>query len=177
MQKGSRLKKNKTSDLKKQCSVLEKKVTSLETQMEAADRYSRRLNLRLYGIPERGDDKIKKRVEEICSGALPGPEAATVISEIDVVQRLRRRQDEGAEKHRPVIIRFTSRTARDTLWKGTKKCDYLKINRLYFKEDLSTADKEARSKLWPEVEEAPKRGDEAYFVGNRAYINGKEIQI
>lgn len=75
----------------------------------------------------------------MCHEALAGPQAADVVSVIDVVHRVEKRQGGGTNTQRPVIIRFTSRTEQDALWKGTKKCDYLKNNQLLFKEASSEA--------------------------------------
>ncbi|MEQ2208033.1 hypothetical protein XENOCAPTIV_023462 [Xenoophorus captivus] len=145
--------------------------------MDEADRYSRRLNLRLCSVPEKGEDDIKTRVEEICRKALAETEATAVICAIDVIHRIGKRQDGRPNTPRPVIITFTSRSTRYALWKGTKKCVNLKNNWLCFKEDLTAADREACSKLWPAIEEARKRGEKAYYVGNRAFVNGKEIRV
>lgn len=169
--------KQQNTILKEQCSLLKKKVEDLKFKMDEANRYNQRLNLRLYGAPEKADDNIKSCAEEICCRALAGTEATAIISGIDVIHRVGKCQDESSNIHRAVIIRFTSRIAQDTLWKVTKKCDYLKNNWLRFKEDLTAADRENHSKLWPAVEEAQKRGEKANYMGNRAYINGKEIKV
>jgi len=108
---------------------------------------------------------------------LPAVEAV-VVEAVDVAHRIGRPSEGGQNQPpRPVIIKFISRTARDILWKGSKANKYLKNNRLNFKEDLTAADRATCSRLWLSVEAARKKGDKAYFVGNKAYVNGKEIKI
>ncbi|MEQ2234857.1 hypothetical protein ILYODFUR_035717 [Ilyodon furcidens] len=101
-----------------------------------------------------------------------------VLSAMDVVHQIGSpRQRDGKTKAlpRPVIIRFQTRMARDALWKGSKNSSHLKHNKLSFEEDLTAADKEIRGKLWPAMEEARKAGQKAYFVRNRAFVEGKKI--
>ena len=106
-------------------------------KVNEVDRYSRRHNLRPHSVPEKVDD-IQTRVRDICRAVLPVTEAETVVSAIDVVHKIGRPKDGGSNQPvRPIIIVFMSRTARDTLWKGSKRNDYLKNNRLHFKEDHS----------------------------------------
>lgn len=81
--------------------------------------------------------------------ALAETKAAAVLSAIDMVHRVGKHQDGSSNTYRPVIIRFTSRTPQDAFWTGTKKCDYLKNNRLRLKEDLTATDRETHSKVWP----------------------------
>lgn len=79
------------------------------------------------------------------------------------------------KKPRPVIIRFTSRTARDLTWKGAKGNDFLKKNKMYFKEDLTIKDRATRNLLWPSIHKVRKEGKRAFFVGIKAIVDGKEI--
>ncbi len=76
-----------------------------------------------------------------------------------------------------MIIRFLSRSERDLVWKLSKANNLLSIKHLRFKEDLTAADKEARKKLWPLVEKARKEGKRAHFVGNKAYVDNKEVRV
>lgn len=169
--------KKQNVTLKNSCETLKKKVDDLEQKVNETDRYSRRHNLRLHGVPEKDDANIKAQVQDICRAVLPVADAGMVAAAVDVAHRIGRLKDGGKDQPpRPVIIRFMSRTARDALWRGSKANSYLKNHRLHFKEDLTAADRDARSRLWPAVEAARKKGDKAYFVGNRAFVNGKEIK-
>ncbi|RXN35673.1 hypothetical protein ROHU_003627 [Labeo rohita] len=66
---------------------------------------------------------------------------------------------------------------RDALWKAAKNSPYLTKHHLRFAEDLSPEDRERRNKLWPLVEKARQQGRRAYFVGPKAFIDGKELVL
>lgn len=130
--------KSQNAALKNTCDVLQKKVNEMAQKVNESDRYSRRLNLRLHGVPERGDAHIGSQVQDICRAVLPVGEAEMVITAVDIAHRIGRPKEGGPDQPpRPVIIRFISRKARDVLWKGSKGNKYLKNNRLHFKEDLT----------------------------------------
>lgn len=76
---------------------------------------------------------------------------------------------------RGVIIQFTSRIYRDAVWRSAKKSTFLKDNNLKLAEDLSADDPARRNRLWPAVDKARKENKMAFFVGGRAFVNGKEI--
>lgn len=71
---------------------------------------------------------------------------------------------------------FISRTARDLTWRHAKGSDYLKRNGLRFKDDLTSFDKDARSRLWRAVEKARQEG-QAYFSGAKTFVDGKELKV
>ena len=89
------------------------------------------------------EENVKEKTKEICRKVLP--EDDTIVRDIDVVHRIGRKLEDGNRRQlpRPVIIRFTSRTARDSIWKGSKKNNYLLKNGLQFKEDLTSSDNES----------------------------------
>lgn len=45
---------------------MQKKVNEMEQKLNDADRYSRRYNLRVYGVAEEWEENIKVEVKEIC---------------------------------------------------------------------------------------------------------------
>ncbi|KAL1274377.1 hypothetical protein QQF64_027191 [Cirrhinus molitorella] len=76
---------------------------------------------------------------------------------------------------RAIIIQFSSRVARDGVWRAAKSSEFLRGNGLRFTKDLTAFDREKRLLLWPAVEKARKEGKRAYFVGHRAFTEGSEI--
>ncbi|CAL8292630.1 unnamed protein product [Arctogadus glacialis] len=150
----------------------EQKLSELELKLNDAERYQRRWNLRLHGIPEEKQVNIKAKVINICCSMVPDAHAK-IREDIDIVHRLGRYQ-ENMRRSRTTIIRFTNRFTRDLLWKTTKTCEYLTKNKLRFAEDLTFADKTLRDKLWPIIEAAKKEGEKAHFAGVRVIIDGKE---
>ncbi|KAK7120359.1 hypothetical protein R3I94_008722 [Phoxinus phoxinus] len=151
-----------------------KKMSEFDARLNEVERYKRRWNLRLYGLAEQMSEDVKAQVVDICCAILP--ELATKIQQdVDTVHRLGRKLEGNAMRGRTVIIQFVSRSLRDMLWKAAKTSTYLRSKELRFGEDLTTMDKAIRRQLWPKVEAARQVGKKAYFVGVRAFVDGKEI--
>lgn len=150
----------------------QKRISELEERVNEAERYQRRWNLRLYGLIEQEGENVKQRVIDICRAVVP-ESGDNFAHHIDVVHRVGRK---SAEKVRPIILRFTARSAKELLWKSSKGSEYLQSRKLRFGEDLTTKDKDTRNRLWPQIEAARKQGKKAFFVGAKAIIDGKEIR-
>ncbi len=73
---------------------------------------------------------------DICKEVVVEEDRNFVTSNVDIAHRVGRpNADSGkGKKPRPVIIRFTSRTARDLTWKAAQGNDFLKKNKMYSKE-------------------------------------------
>ncbi len=151
----------------------EQQIEDLQRKVNEAERYGRRWNLRLHGVPEGNPEDIKDKVVNICCAMLPGSQQK-IKDDIDIVHRLGKYQG-TQDRPRTTIIRFTNRSTRNLLWRVAKKSEYLKNNRLKFAEDLTTEDKAIRNKLWPIIEAAKKNGKKAHFAGTRIIIDGKEV--
>lgn len=93
------------------------------------------------------------------------------LQDIDICHRLGPKQD---GRIRPIIIRFLSRSSKELVWKS-RYSDFLTSRKLHFKLDLTAKDKEIRNAKWPMVEEARKQQKKAFFIGVKAYIDGKII--
>ncbi len=163
---------------------LEKPVKMLEQRMDESESYSRRVNLRLYGVPESKDENVRLQTVKICQSVLPEEfrqfrqfRNSRLSSVIDIAHRLGQKSTAGS-RPRPIIIQFTSRMMRNEVWKRAKISTYLKANGFLFKEDFSKGDRERPSKLWPLVKQARDTGKTAFFAGARAFIHGEgEIKI
>ncbi|XP_016346672.1 uncharacterized protein LOC107692222 [Sinocyclocheilus anshuiensis] len=146
------------------------KISELEQKLNETERYQRRWNLRLYGIPEQSDENIKLKVSNICAAVVPDSNVA-IQADIDIAHRLGKLDN----RPRPVIIRFAKRSTRDLVWRQAKHSDYLRNHKLRFTEDLTQADRMLRMKLWPLVEAARKEGKRAFFIGGQAFVDGKAM--
>ena len=150
---------------KKRTGVLETRITDLE-------RYSRRWNLRLNGIPETVENQqVRMEVIKICQAVLP-EDKKRLPEVIDTVHHLGTKNAKGP---RSVIIQFSPRIHRAAVWTAAKNSRYLRDHGLRFAEDLCQIDRENRRKLWPAVEAARKEGKAAFFVGGRGVVENKEI--
>lgn len=152
----------------------DQQISDLQLKLNEAERYGRRWNLRLHGVPEGNPEDIKTKVTNICCTMIPDSQQK-IMDGIDVVHRLGRSQG-ATNRPRTTIIRFANRSTRDLLWRTAKKSEYLKNNKLRFSEDLTTDDKAIRNKLWPLIEAARKEGKKAHFAGTRVIIDGKEVR-
>lgn len=169
--------KKENNTMKVRVEQMQTKVTELEQKVNDADRYSRRYNLRVYGVAEEREENVKVKVKEICREAIPGSDGKEIAVAVDVAHRIGRIDSGGKNRFpRPVIVRFTSRSARDAFWKGAKNNEFLRSRGFQVKEDLTVDDRATRARLWPLVEKARKNGEKAYLVGNKAFVNGKEIK-
>ncbi|KAL0171488.1 hypothetical protein M9458_031804, partial [Cirrhinus mrigala] len=136
-----------------------------------AERYKRKWCLRLYGAPEAENEKVKVKVMEICKGVVP--ELTAKMSEaVDVAHRLGRLV---VGRARAIIIPLALRWVRDIIWKRPKNSSYLEEHKLRFGEDLTKEEKASRALLCPYVQKACNEGKKAYFIGSKAFVDGREI--
>lgn len=150
----------------------EKCIKELEAKLNAVESHHRRWNLRLYGVTEERGGRLKNQVIDICRKVAPET-SGTLVLYVDVCHRLGVRED---GKTRPVIIRFISRDTAEKIGKAAPKSDFLKTRKLWIKEDLTPRDIESRNFFWPQINAARQEGKRAYFVGGRAFIEGKELK-
>lgn len=120
--------KSQMSIVRNTCEINEKRLTEVELQINEAERYQRRWNLRLHGIPEALEENIKEKVLKICATVVEEPQMKLKDS-IDIVHRLGR-YDKQQKKPRATIIRFSNRTTRDLVWRRAKGSVFLSDNRL-----------------------------------------------
>ncbi|KAL1255499.1 hypothetical protein QQF64_013560 [Cirrhinus molitorella] len=60
------------------------KISELEQKLNESERYQRRWNLRLYGIPEHSEENIKLKVSNICAAVITDSSVA-IRDDIDTV--------------------------------------------------------------------------------------------
>lgn len=166
--------------LKENVSCMEQKlqkcttsVDQIENRVYELEAYSRRWNLKLYGVRETEAEDVRREVIKICQALLP-EEKSRLVDGIEAVHRLGPKRKEQKDS-RVIIMKFISRALRDAVWKAAKKSSFLQVNKLRFTEDLCKTDREKRQLLWPVIDSARKAGKKAYFVGGRAFIEGREV--
>lgn len=139
-------------------------ILQLQERLIESERYFRRWNLKLYGVPETVTrEDVKKETIRICQSVFPeGKQKLPDV--IDTVHRLGKFK-ENASKPRGIILQFSSRIFRDAVWKSAKNSTFLKERHLHFTEDLCPMDRERRAILWPMVQAARREGKIAYYVG------------
>lgn len=132
--------KSKVCTLEVKMAKEEKRVDACQQRVSELERYSRRWNLRLYGVEESEKENIRKKVIEVCQAVLP-EERNRLADTIHTVHRLGTRW-QGDGRPRGIIIQFIARVCRDAVWKAAKTSPQLRDNGLRFAEDLSMEDRE-----------------------------------
>lgn len=163
--------KNNVEEMRGKLSVYENRIKDLEEKVDDQERYHRQWNLRLFGLPEKEGENLMKSVAEICYEVAPDVRSTAPLT-IDICHRLGPKR-EG--RIRPIIIRFTSRFTKKRIWGMAKDSAFLQERKLHFKLDLTAKDKEIRNSKWPQVEAARKENKKAFFIGVKAFIDGKII--
>ena len=121
---------------------LEKRISTLEANADRQEQYSRRPNLRVQGLEEKGEGENTDRIMiQLINDTL----AVVPPLEIEDIERSHRlgpkTNKDGQPRTRPVIVRFRSERVRDTVYRARTK---LKIhnnenrgNAIYINEDLT----------------------------------------
>jgi len=146
----------------------------LKENVDEMQRYSRRWNLKLQGVPEREGEDARSVTIDILRKMIPSIQNK-LDDVIDVVHRLGQRRSDGAPRN--IIMRFTMRTYRDMVWRAAKDSRFLKENKLRIKEALIKQDVDARAKLWPLVVKAREDGKKVSWKGPHAFVGGKKLEI
>lgn len=166
--------KENIEKLQKQVEFLAAENKSLKEKVLEDTRYKRRWNLRLMGLPEKENEKIRDVVIGILTRVVP-MSVDQLRLEVDTVHRLGKRGPENNNLSRPIIMQFTRRTVRDEVWSMSREARVCKEKHITFKQDFSKEDREAREKLWPRVDEAKRQGKRAYLREGYAIIDGKKV--
>ena len=163
--------KVKIQAIEKEMPHLVKDNEELKDKVTEAERYKRRWNLKIHGLKEKVDENTRDVVKSILSKLAPQWDTS-MDSVVDTVHRIGRKE-EGRD--RQVIIQFTMRFHRDTIWKLSKNSKVCKDLGIHFKQDFCKADREARAAAWPKMEQARAAGHNVYYRGHVGYINGNRV--
>ncbi|KAK7878341.1 hypothetical protein WMY93_031058 [Mugilogobius chulae] len=164
---------SETTSVQAKVNLLEKENLALRNKCDQLDAYSRRLNLRVSGVPEHAAEDVKKIVIDLF-GLISPSIAHQLPLTVDVAHRLGPRSGD-ARSSRRIIVRFLSRSHRDRVWRDARTAAVLKEKKITLSEDLTQETREARNQLWPLVEKARSEGKKAGFRGAFAFIEGKKF--
>ncbi|KAE8284680.1 hypothetical protein D5F01_LYC16112 [Larimichthys crocea] len=162
--------------LTKKIEELQRENSKLKNATEEQARYKRRWNLRLTGLPEKEGENTREIVIRILTRVVP-LSVDRLRDTVDTVHRLGKPNTAATSNNtlRAVIIQFGMRTVRDEVWKRSKDVRVCSEMHIRFKEDFSKEDQEARSKLWPLVQEARKKGRRAFLKEGYALIDNRRV--
>ncbi|RXN09225.1 cytoplasmic dynein 2 heavy chain 1-like protein [Labeo rohita] len=145
----------------------------VRSRIEQLERYSRRWCLKMHGVAETKNENLHSIVLNILENVAPDLRGK-LSDALDVMHRVGRRNQDGG--HRSIIVRFSTRSLRDVVWRAAKDNAYLKESHQRISEALIPADVAARAKLWPIVKKAREEGKKASFSGPFAFIDGQKIE-
>nr|XP_054757345.1 uncharacterized protein LOC129263460 [Lytechinus pictus] len=159
---------SENASMKKENEDLKAKMTTLEHQVNDLDQYHRRINLEVAGVPEKEGDNVREAVLHI-------------NDDIDVTHRLGQRREGGPA--RSIIVRFTNRRMRDTLYSGRKKLRETSTRQLgssrdeekvFLNENLAPAKKSLLKKA---NDERKKAGYKFLWTGNGTILVRKTPNV
>lgn len=175
-EKGVTGNKNEIIQLNAQVDRLTKENKELKERCREIERYGRRWNLKLIGLPEKENEDIREMVIGILTRVIP-ISVEKLRDKVDTVHRLGKKDDPAFNmRPRPIIMQFGMRTMRDEIWRRSREARVCKELHVQFRQDWSKEDREARAKLYPKVQEARRNGKKAYLKEGYAIIDGKRVE-
>uniref|UniRef100_A0A1A8MRJ2 Uncharacterized protein n=1 Tax=Nothobranchius pienaari TaxID=704102 RepID=A0A1A8MRJ2_9TELE len=160
-----------TVKMDEQTALLQNKL--LCSLCEDQARYKRKWNLRLIGLPEKSEENVRETVIGLLTRVVP-VSVDKLRDTVDTVHRLGVKGNAASSTiPRAVIIQFSLKTLRDEVWKKSKDARVCKEMNVRFREDFSK--EEARTKLWPLVQEARRKGKRAFLKDGYALLDNKRV--
>lgn len=164
--------KGKIFELEKCNERLSKENNELKERIREQERYKMRWCLKLRGLSERKDENVRADVIQLFSEIAPDMERRQMDEAIDIVHRVGRKED---NRSRHIVVLFIRRLVKEELWRRCKDSLVCREKGVRLAEMLPLEDREARNKLWPQIEQARRDGKRAYFRGPHGYIEGRQI--
>lgn len=117
------------ADIKKTSAENQKRIDALEERLDNLEQYSRRSNLRLYGVPDQVNEDINGLVIGIISSKL---KLDITLNDLDRVHRVGKKNDNM--KPRAILIKFTNYQKRSLVYNNKRN---LKGTSYVIREDLT----------------------------------------
>lgn len=114
--------------LESENTCLKQEINTLRVSVDDMEQYSRRQNLRIYGIPEKTDENTDQIVVNMCKKQLG---IDIDVSQVCSSHRIGK-TSEG--KHRALIVKFTNHNTKSAVYNNKK---LLKSTNIVIKEDLT----------------------------------------
>ena len=140
-------------------------IGSLETELNAIQRYTRGFNIRIVGLPETDNENCVSSIQEILEDKFEVTSLA-----IENAHRVGRYQ---RGKPRQVIVRFFSRAVRREIMTVAK--EKLEGTGYHFMDDLTNKDLEEKRRLAPLMNKLYRDNQRPRFANGRLYANGKPV--
>ena len=155
--------KKENKMLKEKVSSMEKQLVTLETQVNVLERKSRERNLRLVGVPERGENCLK-----ICQCVMG---KFTEDAVIEAGHQTGKLVTEGRRQHRQIIFRVKSLDHKILALRQQRQ--RLANESYHLITDLTKTDLEKKKKLQSVMDQVRAEGKKTVFVNGNVFIRGK----
>ncbi|XP_024155441.1 uncharacterized protein LOC112163327 [Oryzias melastigma] len=142
--------KGKVNELEMQFHLLKKENVELKERLKEKDRYKMRWCLKFKGLPEKKDENIRQETIQLFKRIIPDIDLRRLEDAVDVVHRVGKKED---NRSRAVIVLFARRLVKEEIWRRSKDSPVCKERGIRFSEMMPLEDREARKKLWPQVEQ------------------------
>ena len=104
-----------------QLDILEKRIQTLEEEVDCQEQYSRRPNLRIQGIPEETNGTTEQKVLLLINETM-GFTPPLALTDVERAHRIGPPKDkEGRPRKRPIIVRFRAERLRDSVFRARSK--------------------------------------------------------
>ena len=140
-------------------------IASMQSEINALERYTRGFNVRVMGIPEEEGEDCVTRVNRMLHDHFGISDPA-----IENAHRVGKARD---GKPRQVIARFHSRTIRRDVITGAR--DKLKNTNYRITDDLTAKDLEEKRRLIPVMNKLYQEKQRPRFTNGRLFANGKPV--
>ena len=107
------------NEMQKEQATMENKLQELALQHDELEQYTRKVNLEIYGIPERKDEDLVNVVLDLAERL----DVDLLPEDIDITHRLNKKK----EKSRPIIIRFANYCSKDQMYRSRLKLRKLNV--------------------------------------------------
>ena len=139
--------KDRISSLETENTLLEKRVSKLESSCDTAEQYSRRNCVRVTGIPETNDESTDDHIMEMANAL----SLDLTINDVDRSHRVGKKDKPGP---RAIIVKFATFRASQKLYRSRTKLKTNGYEGVYVNEDLT----QTRFKLLGKARELCKSG-------------------
>ncbi|XP_072172524.1 uncharacterized protein [Diadema setosum] len=127
-------KENEVFALKKKVKDLEKSLAGVRNIQEEQEQYSRRKSLRIYGIPEKQNEKTDELVRGVVKEHLDIELGLSDISRSDRITTKSRPGARSTEGPKPLIVKFSTYNTKRAVFDAKAR---LRGTRIFIQEDLT----------------------------------------
>ena len=140
-------------------------ISSMTSDLNSLERYTRSFNFRILGLPESEDENCMDSVRQILKDKFD--------IEAPVIENAHRVGISRGDKPRQMIARFYSRAIRRDVMISSR--ERLRNTRLRFVDDLTQKDLEEKRRIKPLMDKLYSENKRPRFINGRLYAEGRAV--